>query len=132
MNINDTILKYSLLTCAAYFVCMSMAHFFGIKLPILFIYYDVPFYEYQDKIISFAVISYVMLFYGAFQNRAFAPHATLSLLTTVLGLSFINSSDALNTLIEGADTTAYWAQTAMIAVLVIWLSFFYFRSRSLD
>jgi len=129
MNTNDTILKYSLLTCVAYFVCMSLAHFFGIKLPILFIYYDVPFYEYQDKIISFAVITYVILFFAAYQNRELAPHAILSLFVTVIGLSFINASDSLAVVLNGASTTAYWAQTGMIALLVVWLSVFFIRSK---
>ncbi len=129
-NTNDTILKYSLLTCAGYFVCMAIAHFFSIKLPILFIYYDVPFYAYQDKIISFAVITYVILFFAAYQNRALAPHAILSLFTTVIGLSFVNSSDALNEVINGASTSAYWLQTAMISGLVVWLSVFYIRAKN--
>ncbi|NET55958.1 MAG: hypothetical protein F6K47_07250 [Symploca sp. SIO2E6] len=48
-----------------YFVCMAVAHFFSLKYPILFIYYNVPFYAYQDKIISFAVVAYVALFFEA-------------------------------------------------------------------
>ena len=129
MNRDDIILKYSFLTCTIYFVCMSIAHFFGIKLPILFVYYDVPFYAYQDKIISFAVVTYAILFFGAFQNLVLAPYAILSLFTTVLGLSLVNISEALNTVLNGADTTAYWIQTVMIAFILVWLSVFYTRSK---
>ena len=128
-NKNDQILKYSLLVCTGYFICMSLAHFFGIKLPILFIYYDVPFYEYQDKVISFAVVTYALLFYAASQNRALTRYTIASLLATVLGLSFINLSEALNTVIEGATTTYYWIQTGMIAVIAIWITVFYLRSK---
>ncbi len=129
MNLDDSILKYSFLTCSGYFVCMSIAHFFGIKVPVLFIYYDVPFYEYQDKIISFAVVAYILLFFGAYQNRAMAPHAIIAGFMTVLGLSSINASEALMSVLEGGSTTAYWVQTAALGLLVIWLAVFYIRSK---
>ena len=80
-------------------------------------------------LISFAVITYVILFFAAYQNRALAPHAILSLFTTVVGLSLVNSSDALNEVINGASTGAYWLQTAMIAGLVVWLSVFYIHAK---
>jgi len=56
---NTQILRILLFAGIAYFCCMSLAHFFGFKVPILFIYYDTPYYAYQDKIISFAVVAYI-------------------------------------------------------------------------
>jgi hypothetical protein len=104
----------------AYFIAMSIAHFFGIKLPILFVYYDTPFHAYQDKIISFAVISYVGLFYAASRNIEIVPIALAVLFVTVLGLISVNMSDALaSVLTEGQPTWPYWAQTGMLAL--IWL-----------
>ena len=50
------LLHFALLAGVAYFCAMAVAHFFGIKWPLLFVYYDVPFHAYQDKIISFAVV----------------------------------------------------------------------------
>ncbi len=129
MNRNELILKYSFLTCFIYFVCMAIAHFFGIKWPILFVYYDVPFYAYQDKIISFCVVTYAILFFGAFQNRVLAPYAILSLITTVVGLSLINMSNALGSVLNDATTTAYWLQTGIIASIAVWLLVFYNLSK---
>jgi hypothetical protein len=54
---------------------MSIAHFFGLKLPILFVYYDTPYYAYQDKIISFAVVAYICLFVSAARSRDVVPAA---------------------------------------------------------
>jgi hypothetical protein len=108
---------------------MSIAHFFGIKLPLLFVYYDIPFYAYQDKIISFCVVTYVILFLGAFQKQEIAPYAIISLYTTVAGLSLINMSSALKSVLNGGTTTLYWLQTAMFACIAIWLTIFYIRSR---
>ena len=132
MKQSDTILKYSFLVGVGYFVCMSIAHFFGIKVPVLFIYYDVPFYEYQDMIISFCVVTYAILFFAAFQNRALAPHAIFSLLATILGLSSINASNALSTVLNGGSTLAYWIQTGMIGVFLVWLIVFYILSKKSD
>lgn len=110
------LLRLGLLACVAYFVAMSIAHFLGIKVPILFVYFDTPFYAYQDKIISFAVVSYIGLFYAASRDIGTVPIALAVLGVTVLGLVSVNMSDALASVLgEGQSTWAYWAQTAMLA-----------------
>jgi hypothetical protein len=112
------LLRFGLLVLVAYFVCMAIAHFFGIKVPILFVYYDTPFYAYQDKIFSFAVLSYVGLFYAAARDIKVVPIALTVLGITALGLASVNMSDALaSVLAEGQSTWPYWAQIGMIAGL---------------
>ncbi|MDJ0832571.1 MAG: hypothetical protein QNJ69_03555 [Gammaproteobacteria bacterium] len=125
---NSTITKFAFLAGAAYFVCMALAHFFGIKLPILFVYYDTPFYAYQDKIISFAVLAYVALFYSASKHRDVALTAIIVLALTVLGLSAVNVSSALaSVLIAGQSTIPYWLQTGAITVYVVVLVILYIK-----
>jgi len=110
-------LKFGLLAGVAYFCCMATAHFFGIKLPLLFVYYDTPFYAYQDKIISFSVVSYIALFYSAARHREVVPAALFVLFVTVLGLASVNLSTALETvLVEGQSTLPYWLQTGLLAI----------------
>ena len=121
---NSKLTNYAFLAGVAYFTCMAVAHFFGIKVPVLFIYYDTPFYAYQDKIISFAVCAYIGLFYLATRSRENALVAMVVLALTALGLSAVNLSSALrHVLTEGQSTTAYWIQTLMIfgylALLVV-------------
>ena len=99
-TVNSRPLRYGLLAGVAYFCCMAVAHFFGIKLPLLFVYYDTPFYAYQDKIISFAVVSYAALFYSAARRRAVVPAALFVLAVTVLGLASVNMSSALESVLE--------------------------------
>jgi hypothetical protein len=94
---------------------MALAHFFGLKYPILFVYYDVPFYAYQDKIISFAVVAYACLFANAALHRSGVPAAIVALGVTVLGLSAVNVSDELGSVLDGRSTLAYWIQTGLIA-----------------
>jgi hypothetical protein len=118
MATNDpppVLLRLSLWAGVAYFCCMAAAHFFGLKYPLLFVYYDVPFYAYQDKIISFAVVAYVCLFANAALHRSAVPAALVALGVTVLGLSAVNVSDALGAVLEGRSTLAYWIQTGLIA-----------------
>jgi hypothetical protein len=124
---NSKLLKYSLLAGVAYFCAMSFAHFTGQKIPLLFVYYDVPFHAYQDKIISFAVIAYACLFYSAAQERRVVPAALVAMCVTVLGLAAVNVSQALHSVLDGRSTTAYWVQTALFAGYFIWLFVLYRR-----
>lgn len=108
-------LRLALWAGVVYFCCMALAHFFGLKYPLLFVYYDVPFHAYQDKIISFAVVAYVCLFATAASHRSAVPAAIAALGVTVLGLGAVNASDALASVLEGRSTLAYWLQTGLIA-----------------
>ena len=108
-------LRLALWAGVAYFCCMAVAHFFGLKYPLLFVYYDVPFYAYQDKIISFAVVAYICLFANAAVHRNAVPAALVALGVTVLGLSAVNRSDALASVLDGRSTLAYWMQTGLLA-----------------
>jgi hypothetical protein len=111
------LLKPALLAGAALFCVMAVAHFFGIKVPLLFVYYDVPFHAYQDKIIAFSLITYAALFLAAARNREVVPYALFSLGATVLGLASVNASGALaSVLTEGQSTGAYWLQTGVFAL----------------
>ena len=125
---NAKILKYSLWAGVGYFCCMAIAHFFGLKYPLLFVYFDVPFYAYQDKIISFAVVSYVCLFASAARQRSVVPAALIAFAVTVLGLSAVNLSGDLALVLAGRPTTAYWLQTGLFAVYFVWLVVLYLRS----
>jgi len=127
---NSPLLKYALLAGVVYFCCMAVAHYFGFKQPLLFVYYDTPFYAYQDKIISFAVVSYIALFYTAARQRAVVPAVLFVLGATVLGLASINVSDALAVVLEeGQSTLPYWIQTGLLAVYFIVLLVLYLRNR---
>jgi hypothetical protein len=128
MSMDAKILKWSLLAGVAYFTCMAIAHFFSFKVPILFIYYDVPFYAYQDKIIAFCAVTYACLFYAAAMNRPTVPAALVSICVTVAGLAAVNLSGALASVMTAPSTIAYWIQTVMIGAYALWLVAFFVRS----
>ncbi len=121
-------LRIALWAGVAYFCCMAVAHFFGLKYPLLFVYFDVPFYAYQDKIISFAVVAYICLFVNAALNRSAVPFALIALGVTVLGLSAVNVSAALAAVLDGRSTRVYWLQTGLIAAYLGWLLVLYFTN----
>jgi hypothetical protein len=98
---NSPLTRYAFLAGAANFSCMALAHFFGIKQPLLFVYYDTPFHAYQDKIISFAVTAYIALFWLASKSREAVPAALIVMALTVLGLASVNMSDALASVLTG-------------------------------
>ena len=125
---NPPVLRYALLAGVAYFCCMALAHYFGIRLPLLFVYYDTPFHAYQDRIIAFAVLAYAALFYAASRHRVVVPAALFALGVTVLSLASVNLSDALGSVLaDGQTTTAYWIQTGLIAAYFLLLLVLYLR-----
>ncbi len=125
---NSKLTKYAFLSGVAYFCCMAIAHYFSIKVPVLFVYYDTPFYAYQDKIISFAVCAYIALFYSASQHRSVALNAIIVLAITVLGLSSVNMSNTLTVVLrEGQSTTPYWLQTGAIFSYLVALVVLYIK-----
>lgn len=125
---NSQLTRYAFLSGAVYFCFMAVAHFFSIKLPVLFVYYDTPFFAYQDVIISFAVCAYVALFYSASRHRDVALNAIIVLAITTLGLSYVNTSGALASVLkEGQSTLPYWLQTGAIAAYLLLLIALYIR-----
>lgn len=64
MNANKPTLIYRalLLLCVVYFIAVALAHQLGIKVPVLFVFYDVASERYQDLIISFLAFGWAMLF----------------------------------------------------------------------
>lgn len=125
---NSPLTKIAFLAGVAYFCAMAVAHFFGIKIPVLFVYYDTPFYAYQDKIIAFAVCAYIALFYSASRYRPVALNAIIVLAITVAGLASVNVSEALKSVLkDGQSTLPYWLQTAMIAGYLMVVTVLYVR-----
>jgi hypothetical protein len=116
-----------------YFVAMSVAHWMSFKIPVLFIYYDTPFYAYQDKVISFCAATYALFCLAATYNRMVVPYFIVSLAMTTVGLAAINSSeDLLKVLPKSASTSAYWIQTCMIGAITLTLSLLYANSNGME
>lgn len=71
MNIEARkIYRTLLFVCAIYFIAVAIAHQMGTKLPMLFVFYNIPSERYQDLIISFLSFGWATLFgIGFFENE---------------------------------------------------------------
>lgn len=129
MNSSKKILKYSLLAGSVYFLCVSIAHFFDIKIPGLFIYYNVPSHQYQDRIISFLAFGWSAFFYVASKSRDAVYPLLVASFVALFGLIQINlSADYGIGVITSASSAPFWLQTLLLAIYVSWLVLFYIKS----
>jgi len=124
------ILRALLVIGAALFGAMAFSHWNQIKVPLMFVYYDVPSTPYQDKIIAFCLIAYALFFVGAALNRGTVPYAWAALVAAVVGLSGVNlSADLAAAIPEGGTTLWYWAQTAVFAVFAGLIGWLFLRAK---
>jgi len=133
MSKNLIILKWSLFIGVIYFLSVSMVHMFGIKIPVLFIYFDVPSYTYQDRIISFLCFGWSIFLFTAFIN----PIKNIDLIKAILfagsgaivGLSVINLRTDFSELSQNINVTRFWIETLGLSIYLAWLIIFYLRSK---
>jgi len=123
MNPPSKLLRGLILLVTAFFLSMATAHFFGLKYPLLFVYYDTPYYAYQDRIIAITLVSYAILMFAASRHRLVLPYALVALWVTIFGLSYINLSSELALVLTGQSTVVYWLQTGAFAGLAVVLTF---------
>ncbi len=126
---NIRILQYSLLAGAAYFLCIAIVHVAGIKVPGLFIYYNVNSYQYQDNIISFLAFGWAAFFYAGSGHTEIIKPVLLSAVVALAGLSNNTLTSDFSS-INGVETSAipFWLQIALLCVYVCWLFVFSLRS----
>jgi len=133
MGRNLSILKWSLFTGAIYFMGITLAHMFGFKVPLLFVYFNVPSYAYQDRIISFLAFGWSVFLFTAFmdpvKNNGLVKAILFSGTGTIIGLSIINILTDFAKLSQDIDVSIFWIETIALTAYVIWLLFFYFKSR---
>ncbi|MCF7823884.1 MAG: hypothetical protein K9N35_06890 [Candidatus Marinimicrobia bacterium] len=72
-----------LYTGAVYFFAVALVHALGIKIPGLFVYFNVPSHAYQDRIISFLAFGWSVFFFLA------AKKMETDLVKAILGLGLI-------------------------------------------
>jgi len=123
-----TVLKYSLLAGAFYFASVSFVHLIGFKLPMLYIYYNLPSSRYQDQIISFLAFGWAMFFLAASQNLKMMRYLLVAGIVAVLALININLSNDFNA-IASKSSLPYWIQTFVLAIYAAWLGFFTIKAK---
>ncbi|HEX8947945.1 MAG TPA: hypothetical protein VF790_03215 [Dissulfurispiraceae bacterium] len=111
MGRSPAVLKWLLLAGAVYFLAVAIAHMVGTKVPLLFVYYDVPSYEYQDRIISFLSFGWSVFLYMAsidpLKNRGTVKAILIAGFAAVSGLHVINSTTDFYTLSPNSHPAVY-------------------------
>lgn len=109
-------LKPLLFLGATYFFAAGCAHLFEFKIPGLFIYFNVPSYSYQDKIISLLAFGWAGFFYAA------ALNPTKNLIKTILItgaaaimiLALIDLTTDFESLGNGIEAEWFYLETAVL------------------
>jgi hypothetical protein len=132
MSTDVRILKWSLFAGALYFFSVSVVHMLGFKIPVLFIYFNVTSYAYQDRIISFLAFGWAVFLFTAFtdpqKNSALVKAILVAGAGTLIGVSIINSATDFQALDPVINVTVFWLEAAGLFVYWLLLVVFHFRS----
>jgi hypothetical protein len=123
-------LKWSLLGGAVYFLMVAVAHFFALKVPFLYIYYDLPSEAYQDKIIAFTTFGWSMFFVAGYSSvkrmsLRSVRYIVIAGAGAVAGLGLINLFTNFNQLYADAQPLFYWIETGALSAYLIWVAALY-------
>jgi hypothetical protein len=126
-----------LLSGAFYFFLVSVAHLSGLKIPGLYIYFDIPSYPYQDNIVAFLTLGWSIFFYTAFtdvlKNIALVKAILIAGAAAIIVLSIINIKTDFQLLNNNVDINIIWLEIFILFVYWLWLVVFYFRlKKNLD
>lgn len=131
MEKNSAILKLSLLAGAIYFFLVSVAHLSGLKIPGLFIYFEIPSYSYQDNIVAFLTLGWAIFFYTAFtnplKNIALVKAILVAGAAAIIILCLINISTNFLPLNNSVNIKIIWLETTILFFYWLLLIVFYFR-----
>ena len=132
MSPQAAVLKWSLAAGALYFLLVAVAHRTGIRIPGLFIYFDLPSFAYQNLIISLLAFGWACFFLlGALlAGRGIVLPIGLHLIAGVVAVAAlvrINLTGEVRELAAGI-TRPYWIQTLVLGAYLIWLCVFYLQA----
>lgn len=123
----EKIVKQLLLAGALYFCTVAVVHFLGIKIPMLYVYYDVESTIYQDRIIS--VLSFmfsVFLFAGyKLKSTEIIKYIIFGGTIAIIGLALNN----FLTRITFRNNLVYWIEIGLLGFYVVGLAVFYQKSQ---
>ena len=132
VNANLRILQWSLRCGFLYFLSVAVVHMLGFKVPLLFVYFNVPSYAYQDRIISLLAFGWSIFFFTAsidpVKQSALVKAILCAGAGAVIGLSVVNLTTNFHALGAAIEPRAFWRETAGLFLYWLWLVFFSVRS----
>ena len=133
MNKNIPILKWLLFAGSVYFFLVATFHMIGIKIPPFFIYYNVPSYAYQDKIISFLSFGWSIFLFTAFlspiNNKMLIQAILVAGVGAIIGLEINNMCTDFQSISNTIKPTIFRLETLSLAVYLALLTMYYYKSK---
>jgi hypothetical protein len=133
MGRNTRTLKWLLLAGAVYFQAIAIVHMLRIKIPFLFVYYDLPSYGYQDRIISLLSFGWSVFMFMASADPAKNRDAVKAILVAgiagVLGLNVINSVTNFNAMSADVHPSVFRKEALVLSTYVAVLILFFFLAK---
>jgi hypothetical protein len=122
-----------LLIGTVYFLAIAIVHMLRLKIPLLFVYYDVPSYGYQDRIISFLSFGWSVFLFTASvnpgRNREAVKAVLIAGFTGILGPNVINSTTDFQKLAPGIDPAVFKREVLVLSAYEAALIVFYFIAK---
>ncbi len=133
MNKNIQILRWLLFAGGVYFFLVATFHMIGIKIPPLFIYYNVPSYTYQDKIISFMAFGWSVFLFTAFlnpiKNKMLIQAILVAGVGAIIGLEIINTYTDFESISNPINSTIFRLETLGLTAYLVLLTIFYNKTK---
>ena len=132
---HELLLKWSLFGGSIYFLLVAIAHFFGIKIPGLYIYFDIQSCSYQDRIIAFLSFGWSMFLLSGYQlvrsgHSRPVRYILLAGLLAIISLLFINNSSEISQTAPERSRWIYMFETMILFLYTLWLVILYVRCRN--
>lgn len=135
MKKNSTILKLSLLAGAVYFFLVSVAHLSGLKIPGLYIYFEIPSYSYQDNIVALLALGWAIFFFTAFtdplKNVTLVKAILVAGAAAIIILCMINIRTNFLVLNNFVNIKIIWLEIIILFIYWLLLVVFYIRSKKI-
>ena len=134
MRSPENLLKWSLFGGSIYFLLVAIAHFSGIKIPGLYIYFDIPSYTYQDRIIAFLSFGWCMFLFSGFQlvrsgNTRQVRYLLLAGILAIISLLLINNSSEIKIIAPVKSRWIFMLETMLLFLYTLWLVMLYVKTR---
>ena len=117
---------------AVYFLLVGIVHAAGLKIPGLYIYFNVPSYAYQDKVIALLALGWAAFFFNGIRNPSKGSIKLLILIGAValIMLCVINLTTDFAALSGAVNPNIFHLETGILFLYWIWLAWAYNRSKS--
>jgi hypothetical protein len=133
MSKSAAILKWLLLVGAAYFLAVAIAHMIRIKIPMLFVYYNLPSYAYQDSIISYLSFGWSIFLFTASIDPMKNRHSVKAILgaglIAIFGLNVINQVTDFHALSPDIDPAVFRIEVLVLSAYEAMLIIFYYLAK---